>query len=196
MTTPMSTKPLLSATRWRAVTTSSATSPATYASSSRRAPPDYGKPTNQIAAMVAEPAARSKSGRRGRAGITRRLVLTAQDGGVRPAERATPRAREVWRLAPRRPGGVRVRRAVVLPNTTRLPAQGSISLGLRLGVLPSALAPPAIAAGYAHQDRVLMCTRITRAGSRCVSMPQDSKWVTYTTVTRASTCKTYYGHAE
>ena len=41
----------------------------------------------------------------------------------------------------------------------------------------------------------LMCTRTTRAGTRCVSMPQDCKKAANTMVTRASTCETYYGHA-
>ena len=41
-----------------------------------------------------------------------------------------------------------------------------------------------------------VCTRTTRAGSRCVTKPQDSKRAAHTTATRASTCETYHGHAE
>ena len=80
-------------------------------------------------------------------------------GRVRAAERATPRAREGRQLAPRHPGGVRVRRAIVLTNAARRTAQGSIRLGLGLGLRPSAPSPPAIAAGYAHQIRGASCAQ-------------------------------------
>ena len=57
-----------------AVAASSAASPAANASSSRRAPPNYGEPTTRImvripATAVAEPGARSKFGHLGSAGI-------------------------------------------------------------------------------------------------------------------------------
>ena len=75
-----------------------------------------------------------KPGRRESADITHRPLLPVQDGGVRAAEQATPRARQGRRLAPRRPG-VRVRRAVFLPNAAPpRPPQGSVRLGLGLGL--------------------------------------------------------------
>ena len=76
-------------------------------------------------AAVAEPGARPQPGRRGSACIAHRALLPEQDGGSRAAERATPRARQGPRLAPRR---------VVLSNAACRPAQGSIRLGLGLGL--------------------------------------------------------------
>ena len=87
---------------------------------------------------------RSQTGRQGIACIAHRALLPVQDGGVRVTERATPRARQGPRLAPRR---------VVLPNPACRPAQGSLRLGLALGVRPYVPAPLAIAASYLHQTR-------------------------------------------
>ena len=71
-----------------------------------------------------------KSGHRGSSGIVHRLLFPVQDGGPRVAKRAAARAREGWGLAPRRAGGVRVRRAAALPDAARRSAQGSTRLDL------------------------------------------------------------------
>ena len=99
------------------------------------------------------PGARRKSSHRRSSCMANHSLLPVQDGEVRAAEWVTPRAQEGRRLAQRRPGGVRVRRAVVIPDAAPRPPQGSIRLGLELGVRPSAQAPQEIAAGYAHQER-------------------------------------------
>ena len=105
------------------------------------------------------PRPRRKSGRRGSAGIPHRLLLPVRDGGVWAAELVTPGAREGRRLVLQRQAYVRARRAVVLPNAARRPAQGSICLGLGLGVRPSAPVPPAIAACYTHQALGASCAQ-------------------------------------
>ena len=71
-------------------------------------------------------------------------------GGRTGHSQGTTRSAAQRRLAPQR---------VVLPNAARRPAQGSICLGLGLGVPPSALAPPAIAANYAHQTLGALCAQ-------------------------------------
>ena len=184
------------------IAASSVTSTAAYASSSRRAPPAFGRPTGRLpgaavadpgalqppGTAVAEPGARPQRGRRRSACIAHRALLPVKDGGVRAAERATPRARQGPRLAPRR---------VVVSNAACRPAQGSIRLVLGLGLRPSAPAPPAIAAGYAPSNTgCFKCTRTTRACSRCVTMTQDFERAGWTTVTRALICDIYYGHAK
>ena len=56
----------------------------------------------------------------------------------------------------------------VLSNAACRPAQGSIRLGLGLGLRPSAPAPPAIAAGYAHQTRGASCAQGLRGPAPAV----------------------------
>ena len=68
------------------------------------------------------------------------LLLPVQSGGLRAvaSERAVAPeqavAPEGWALSPLRPDGVRVRRAVALPDAARRSKQRSILLGLGLGV--------------------------------------------------------------
>ena len=109
------------------------------------------------------------AGRRS-AGIAHRSLLPVQDGGVRAAERATPRAREGRQLAQRHKGCARVRRAVVLPNAAPPPPTR-----INLNTSWTRTLSTAVRAGDAgvcrqlrvSRTRMFMCTRTTRACSRC-----------------------------
>ena len=102
------------------------------------------------------------------------LPIPVQDGGVQEAKWATPRAQEGLQLAPRRPGSASL--------TGRRLTQHNPPPSAKINMSRTRTRSTAVRAGAIddhsrlHASRTLgfMCTRTVRAGSCCVTKPQDS----------------------